>query len=258
MARKVTLKEVAARAGVSYQTVSKVLNRQARVSQETARRITDAVSELGYRPNQIARNMRLRRSRMIGYTWAQTSPGQVNHILDQFLSSMVLEAEAAGYHLQVQKQDDAAYLFVELDGRTSVHRDGNDFRVGDRKYTKQELIALLESEPERFSPDVTTRPIFQAWLFPTAVQMGGPSEIAYFAQGNVIFDLFERPLPVPAEDEVAAPVADFVLRIPATGHDYMNALLGVIVLQLLAYHFARLRGCEIDQPRNLAKSVTVE
>lgn len=99
MARKVTLKEVAARAGVSYQTVSKVLNRQARVSQETARRITDAVSELGYRPNQIARNMRLRRSRMIGYTWAQTSPGQVNHILDQFLSSMVLEAEAAGYHL---------------------------------------------------------------------------------------------------------------------------------------------------------------
>ena len=61
-----------------------------------------------------------------------------------------------------------------------------------------------------------------------------------------------------AEDEVAAPVADFVLRIPATGHDYMNALLGVIVLQLLAYHFARLRGCEIDQPRNLAKSVTVE
>jgi glucosamine--fructose-6-phosphate aminotransferase (isomerizing) len=61
-----------------------------------------------------------------------------------------------------------------------------------------------------------------------------------------------------AEDEVAAPVADYVLRIPATGHDYMNALLGVVVLQLLAYHFARLRGCEIDQPRNLAKSVTVE
>jgi DNA-binding LacI/PurR family transcriptional regulator len=99
MARKVTLKEVAARAGVSYQTVSKVLNRQAKVSQDTARRIQEAVKELGYRPNQIARNMRARRSHMIGYTWAQTSPGQVNHILDQFLSSMVLEAEAAGYHL---------------------------------------------------------------------------------------------------------------------------------------------------------------
>ncbi|HRK20397.1 MAG TPA: glutamine--fructose-6-phosphate transaminase (isomerizing) [Fimbriimonadaceae bacterium] len=59
-------------------------------------------------------------------------------------------------------------------------------------------------------------------------------------------------------DTVATPVADFVLKVPATPHAYMNALLGVIPLQFLAYHMARLRGCEIDQPRNLAKSVTVE
>src|SRR5574339_472690 len=97
--KKVTLKEVALRAGVSYQTVSKVLNRQAQVSRETEQRITDAVQELGYRPNQIARNMRVMRSYMIGYSWVPTTPNQVNHILDQFLSSMVLEAEAAGYHL---------------------------------------------------------------------------------------------------------------------------------------------------------------
>jgi DNA-binding LacI/PurR family transcriptional regulator len=99
MASKITLKQVAVRAGVSYQTVSKVLNKQAQVSEETEKRILDAVRELGYRPNQIARNMRAKRSHMIGYSWVPTSPNQVNHILDQFLSSMVLEAEAAGYHL---------------------------------------------------------------------------------------------------------------------------------------------------------------
>ena len=99
MASKVTLKQVAARANVSYQTVSKVLNKQAQVSSETEGRILDAVRELGYRPNQIARNMRAKRSYMIGYSWAQTTPDQVNHILDQFLTSMVREAEAAGYHL---------------------------------------------------------------------------------------------------------------------------------------------------------------
>ncbi|HLO18100.1 MAG TPA: LacI family DNA-binding transcriptional regulator, partial [Anaerolineales bacterium] len=99
MTSKVTLKEVAGRAGVSYQTVSKVLNRQAQVSKETEKRIMEAVRELGYRPNQIARNMRAKRSYMIGYSWVPTAPNQVNHILDQFLSSMVLEAEAAGYHL---------------------------------------------------------------------------------------------------------------------------------------------------------------
>jgi DNA-binding LacI/PurR family transcriptional regulator len=99
MTSKITLKEVAVRAGVSYQTVSKVLNRQAQVSRETEQRIMDAVRELGYRPNQIARNMRAKRSHMIGYSWVPTAPNQVNHILDQFLSSMVIEAEAAGYHL---------------------------------------------------------------------------------------------------------------------------------------------------------------
>ena len=74
MASKTTLKQVAARAGVSYQTVSKVLNKQAQVSGETEKRIHEAVRELGYRPNQIARNMRAKRSFMIGYSWAQTSP----------------------------------------------------------------------------------------------------------------------------------------------------------------------------------------
>ncbi|MCS7010658.1 MAG: LacI family DNA-binding transcriptional regulator [Anaerolineales bacterium] len=97
--RKVTLKTVAAQAGVSYQTVSKVLNGQASVAPETRQRILEAVKTLGYRPYQIARSMRARRSFMIGYSWVQTSPDQVNHILDQFLTSMVREAEAAGYHL---------------------------------------------------------------------------------------------------------------------------------------------------------------
>jgi glucosamine--fructose-6-phosphate aminotransferase (isomerizing) len=52
--------------------------------------------------------------------------------------------------------------------------------------------------------------------------------------------------------------ADEVIEIPATKHEFLNALLAVIPLQMLAYHIAKLRGCEIDQPRNLAKSVTVE
>ncbi len=99
MASRVTLKQVAIRAGVSYQTVSKVLNNQIQVSPQTRQRILDAVHELGYRPNSLARNMRFRRSFLIGYSWMQTPPDQVNHILDQFLSSMVREAEAAGYHL---------------------------------------------------------------------------------------------------------------------------------------------------------------
>jgi glucosamine--fructose-6-phosphate aminotransferase (isomerizing) len=51
--------------------------------------------------------------------------------------------------------------------------------------------------------------------------------------------------------------ADAVLLVPKT-HELLSPLLTVLPLQLLAYHIALLRGCDVDQPRNLAKSVTVE
>jgi glucosamine--fructose-6-phosphate aminotransferase (isomerizing) len=47
------------------------------------------------------------------------------------------------------------------------------------------------------------------------------------------------------------------LRVPAT-HPLLSPVITVIPLQLLAYHIAVLRGCDVDRPRNLAKSVTVE
>lgn len=58
-------------------------------------------------------------------------------------------------------------------------------------------------------------------------------------------------------DEVIKRLADFTIEIPAT-EEPLTPLLSVIPLQLLAYHIAVLRECDVDQPRNLAKSVTVE
>jgi len=60
------------------------------------------------------------------------------------------------------------------------------------------------------------------------------------------------------DDAVTEKAADELIRIPHSKLDFLNALLTIIPMQLLAYHIARLNGCEIDQPRNLAKSVTVE
>ena len=52
-------------------------------------------------------------------------------------------------------------------------------------------------------------------------------------------------------------LADDVIWVPSVP-DYLQPLVAVVPLQLLAYHIARLRGCDVDKPRNLAKSVTVE
>jgi glucosamine--fructose-6-phosphate aminotransferase (isomerizing) len=67
-----------------------------------------------------------------------------------------------------------------------------------------------------------------------------------------------RVIAVAAEgDERVAALADEVLTVPAVDED-LSPLVNVVPLQLLAYFVAERRGCDIDQPRNLAKSVTVE
>jgi glucosamine--fructose-6-phosphate aminotransferase (isomerizing) len=58
-------------------------------------------------------------------------------------------------------------------------------------------------------------------------------------------------------DNDVARIADHVIEVPET--DVMlTPILNVVPLQLLAYHIAVLRGCDVDKPRNLAKAVTVE
>jgi len=58
-------------------------------------------------------------------------------------------------------------------------------------------------------------------------------------------------------DSIITKMADHVLEIPVTDAIF-SPLLAVIPLQLVSYYIAVMRGCNVDQPRNLAKSVTVE
>jgi glutamine---fructose-6-phosphate transaminase (isomerizing) len=58
-------------------------------------------------------------------------------------------------------------------------------------------------------------------------------------------------------DKLIPGMAEFVVEVPAT-HEALMPMVSVIPLQLLSYHIAVMRGCNVDQPRNLAKSVTVE
>ncbi len=72
------------------------------------------------------------------------------------------------------------------------------------------------------------------------------------ARGAIALAIIQEGEPVIPE------IADYVIEIPRCGHDLFAAPLAVLPMQLLAYYVARERGCDIDQPRNLAKSVTVE
>jgi DNA-binding LacI/PurR family transcriptional regulator len=143
--QRVTLKEVASSAGVSYQTVSKVINHQIQVSKETEERIWQSVRVLGYRPNYTARSLRSRRSFTIGYSWPPTPPGLANPILDQFLQSMFMAAEARGYYLMCfpYHADPARQLATYNDLVHTGRVDG--FVLSSVEYDDPRILLLQES-----------------------------------------------------------------------------------------------------------------
>jgi bacillithiol biosynthesis cysteine-adding enzyme BshC len=106
--------------------------------------------------------------------------------------------EAAGYHAQVTVAPQSSLLFLidERNGsrmalrRTapSAAEPGGSWQAGREKFTTADLVGILAAEPERISPAALLRPVFQDFLLGTSLIVGGPAEIAYFAQSAVLYE----------------------------------------------------------------------
>ena len=98
---KVTIATVARRAGVSRQTVSNVINAPEVVREETRDRVREAITALGYRVNQAARQMRTGRSRLLAVRIEPASDGISGTVLDRFLHGLTDAAALAGYRVML-------------------------------------------------------------------------------------------------------------------------------------------------------------
>jgi len=98
---------------------------------------------------------------------------------------------AEGYHSQVLVNEGASLLFlVEESGqRLPLRRVQGEWKAGTHHYSTEMLLEILTTEPERLSPNALLRPVFQDVLLPTSAYVGGPAEIAYFAQCEVLYRL---------------------------------------------------------------------
>jgi bacillithiol biosynthesis cysteine-adding enzyme BshC len=100
--------------------------------------------------------------------------------------------ESNGYHAQVLVKPNASLLFLvdkTTGERFGLRRTGDQiWKAGPHVYSTGDLLAILEDEPERLSPNALLRPIFQDTILPTAAYVGGPAEIAYFAQSAVLYE----------------------------------------------------------------------
>jgi bacillithiol biosynthesis cysteine-adding enzyme BshC len=108
------------------------------------------------------------------------------------------ELEAAGYHAQVAVGAESSLLFL-IDGKTgarvalkrtaaSAAEPQGLWHAGREALSTADLVGILEAEPERISPSALLRPVFQDLLLGTSLIIGGPAEVAYFAQSAVLFE----------------------------------------------------------------------
>ena len=160
------------------------------------------------------------------------------------------ELAEAGYHAQVLVEDDTSLLFLLSQGkRTAIRwKDGN-FVSRDRSYTPAELKAVAN----QISPNALLRPVMQDFLLPTASYVGGPAEIAYLAQSQVLYErmLGRMPLIYPRnsftllDSRAAKLLGRFRLEVPDI-LDYQEKVKSRIAAQLvppgLTDEFAALRS----------------
>jgi bacillithiol biosynthesis cysteine-adding enzyme BshC len=121
----------------------------------------------------------------------------------EFASRLLGESaalESSGYHAQVYTSAEAVPLFMLDEGRRTalVRRDDGRFyqKSNEKSFGADELIETVQRCPSCFSPNVTLRPIVQDFLLPTVAYVGGPAEIAYFAQLRPNYSLLNRVEPV--------------------------------------------------------------
>ena len=117
--------------------------------------------------------------------------------LNNELLSRSGELERRGFHAQVKVADGSTALFLNLDGkRVPVRARDDGFIAGRRSFSRSELLDLLSKSPLDFSPNVLLRPAIQDGLLSTVAYVGGPSEVAYFAQASVIYNRLLGRMPV--------------------------------------------------------------
>jgi bacillithiol biosynthesis cysteine-adding enzyme BshC len=102
-----------------------------------------------------------------------------------------------GYKTQVNAREiNFFYLDNQIRERIVPVQDHFQVLNTEISFTKEALLTELEQHPERFSPNVLLRPLYQETILPNLAYIGGPAEVAYWLQLKGIFDAFQTPFPL--------------------------------------------------------------
>lgn len=177
--------------------------------------------------------------------------------------------EKAGYHAQIGRAGNELNLFWHAREREAIRvTDSGAFRLmaSGQEVTASKLLAMIRNRPADVSPGVLLRPLMQDFLLPTAVYVGGPAEVAYWAQVYALYPLFDQDPPAVApragatllEPKVARTLDRFGLEWNALAGDAesaVNAGLKALLPEDFERVFQRERGELESALRRLKESV---
>lgn len=107
------------------------------------------------------------------------------------------QLESLGYHTQVFARE-INFFYLENGLRNRLEKENDTFKVVDTdlQFSSDQISALIEKEPEKFSPNVILRPLYQEVILPNLAYVGGPAEVTYWLQLKGVFDYFKVPFPM--------------------------------------------------------------
>jgi bacillithiol synthase len=107
------------------------------------------------------------------------------------------QLEENGYKPQIHCRD-INFFYLDNGVRERIERTGDRFAVvdTDKSFSESEIKALIDEAPEKFSPNVILRPLYQEVILPNLAYAGGPAEVVYWLQLKDVFAQYQTPFPV--------------------------------------------------------------
>jgi len=119
------------------------------------------------------------------------------NMANQLVEQTTEKLEKAGYKGQIFPRE-INFFYMDDGSRERIVKDGDHFRILNmgQSLTKAELEKLVEESPEKFSPNVVMRPVYQEEILPNLAYIGGPAEMAYWLQLKPVFDHYSVSFPI--------------------------------------------------------------
>ncbi len=141
-----------------------------------------------------------------------------NHTAERLVKATDAELENKGYKPQIHARE-INFFYLNKNIRERIIQEGDRYTVlnTDVSFTAEEIKALVKEHPERFSPNVVLRPLYQEILLPNLAYVGGPAEVVYWLQLKGVFDHYKVSFPVLMP-------RNFALVVNKTNYDRLHKL----------------------------------